>query len=105
MVRQVDFPMEKIKAILKQYPTMRLVKRVRPTMNLTTYVGNVEIQNIKDPLNGMTNFPVVPYFSYWLEGNHWGVITQLKDPQREVNKRISQALHHLNQTANSGYTA
>ncbi len=105
VVKQVDFPKAKIDAILRQYPTMRIVKRVRPVLNLTTYVGNVEIQNIRDPLNGVTQFPIIPFFSYWVENHHWGVITQLKDPQREINKRISQALHHLNQTANSGYTA
>ena len=105
VVRQVDFPREKIKAILAQYPTMRLVRRVRPVLNLTTYVGNVEIQHIEDPLSGVQQFPIVPFFSYWLENNHWGVLTQLKDPQREVNKRVSQMLHHLNQSANSGWIA
>lgn len=103
VVRQVDFPAAKIKAILAQYPTMRMVKRVRPTLNLTTYVGNVEIQNIEDPLSGVTQFPIVPYYSYYVEGNHWGLITQNKDPQREINKRISQVLHHLNQSSNSGW--
>ncbi len=32
-----------------------------------------------------------------------GVVQNLTGPQEEVNKRRSQALHNLNQTANSGY--
>ncbi len=32
-----------------------------------------------------------------------GITQNLMGPQQEVNKRRSQALHNLNQTANSGF--
>lgn len=32
-----------------------------------------------------------------------GIVNSLKDPQREINKRRSQELHHLNTSTNSGW--
>lgn len=104
-VRQVDLSEAKIKELLKVHKTLRYIKRAKPVLNLTTMVGDVELEHIEDPLNGVTRFPMVPFFCYWIEKNHFGLITQIKDPQREINKRVSQALHHLNQSANSGWIA
>src|SRR3990167_2744879 len=72
-------------------------------MHFSSIVGNTELAHTVDPYKGMTRFPITPFFAYWLEGETFGLITQAKDPQREVNKRKSQALHHLNTCANSGW--
>lgn len=105
IVKPVDWPDAKIKALMKMNSQLRYIKRVKPVMHLTTSVGDVELQYTKDPMNGVTRYPLIPFFAYWLENQHFGVITQLKDPQREINKRRSQVLHHLNQSANSGWIA
>jgi hypothetical protein len=49
------------------------------------------------------HFPYVPYKAFWVEGESHGIVRPLKDPQREKNKRRSQALHILNTSAKSGW--
>ncbi len=102
-VRRVDMPEAKIKKLIEQNQSLRFMKRVRPVLNLTTYVGNVELEHQEDPLNGIIQLPIIPFYAYKVEHENFGIITQLKDAQREINKRLSQALHHLNQSANSGW--
>lgn len=54
--------------------------------------------------------PVFSFYCHWLnaklEKRHLsvqGIVHSLKDPQREINKRKSQSLHHLNSSVNSGF--
>lgn len=94
-----------IKKITDSNPLFRQIKRTKPEMHMSQYVGKTELYHAKAPLGGMKNFPIVGFFPYFMRKTSQGVITQLKDPQKEHNKRMSQALHHLNQSANSGYTA
>lgn len=96
---------ENIQRITANNPALQNVERVKPVMHLSQYVGRAELYHTVNPMGGMTNFPVVGFFPYFIDGKCQGLVTQLKDAQREHNKRISQALHHLNSTANSGYTA
>ena len=72
---------------------------------MSRYVGNIELEKFDSVLGGMRNLPIVPFFPYFVRYQHYGMVTGLKDAQREHNKRMSQALHHLNSSANSGYTA
>jgi len=48
-------------------------------------------------------FPYIPYRAYWVDGENYGAVRQLKDPQREKNKRRSQMLHILNTAVKSGW--
>lgn len=54
-------------------------------------------------------FSIVPCFAYrdvsGRTANHFGVVRLIKDPQREVNKRWSQALNMLNQQVQPGLFA
>jgi hypothetical protein len=58
------------------------------------------------PFNG---FSIVPMFAYRdvskRTNNHFGLVRLMKDPQREVNKRWSQALNMLNQQVQPGVYA
>jgi hypothetical protein len=65
--------------------------------------GNIVLEDIRDPYSGMTAFPYFRFCPYWVDGYVMGVVQNLQGPQQEVNKRRSQALHNLNQTANSGF--
>lgn len=102
---RTELSAEKINAILQRSPSLRKIKRVIPKMHLTTYVGNVILQDIIpfEDKGGLKRFPLIPFYAYWLEGNYFSMVTQLKDPQQEINKRYSQLLHHLNMSANSGW--
>jgi hypothetical protein len=48
-------------------------------------------------------FTIVPFFPMFRWGRALGVVTNLKGPQRVVNKMASQELHILNTTANGGW--
>ncbi len=72
-------------------------------LNLTTTIGDMVLEDLEDPLNGINRFPLTRFAPYWADGRCFGVVENLKDPQREFNKRRSQILHLINQTANSGY--
>jgi len=54
-------------------------------------------------------FSIVPVFAYRdvsrRTANHFGIVRMIKDPQREVNKRWSQALNLLNQQVQPGVYA
>ena len=82
---------------------LQIVEAVLPTLHLLTMVGDLPLKYEEDPLNGMTDFPYIRFSPYWLHGDAFGVIDNLKDPQREHNKMRSQALHMLNQSGNTGW--
>jgi len=97
----------KINKILKLSAQANLRAEIRyvtvPVLRLTTVVGKVILQDIKDPFNGVNRFPLVRFCPDWIDGYVKGETDDLIDPQKEVNKRRSQALHHLNTSANSGW--
>lgn len=70
----------------------------------TTFIGEHVLEEKESPYeHGM--FPYVPFIAYYLgEGDiPAGVVRDIKDPQKEVNKRRSQSLHILGTQANSGW--
>jgi hypothetical protein len=76
---------------------------VVPVLNKTVTAGNLVLEDIIDPYHGVTSFPYYRFCPYWVDGYVMGVVQNLTGPQQELNKRRSQALHNLNQTANSGF--
>ena len=49
------------------------------------------------------DFTVVPYFCYFRRGRPFGLVENLLSPQDTLNKIVSQELHVVNTTANSGW--
>lgn len=84
-------------------PRLRIIERAGWMLYKTYFVGEMELQHIKDPWNGIMDFPLIPFYPYWADGYPMGVVDNLKDQQRELNKRASQELHILNTTANAGH--
>lgn len=68
------------------------------------FFDNVLLENIDSPYKHH-EFPFVPFCVYnFGEGDlPAGVVRDLKDPQRELNKRRSQEMHILNTTAYNGW--
>lgn len=81
------------------------LERTVPVLNITTYLGNLELQHKSDPFNGVTMFPMVRFCPDWVNGVAKSEVDDLVDPQKEYNKRYSQILHHLNMSVNSGLIA
>ena len=83
----------------------RIVERVIPVLNVAWICGNMLLMHQEDPFDGVSLYPYIRFCPYWVDGHVMGVIDNIVDPQRELNKRRSQALHHLNMSANSGWVA
>lgn len=100
---QNDLTEDKAQNLVNTFPHLRVVDTVMPVLNLTTMVGKVILQDIKDPFNGISAFPLIRFCSDWIDGYIKGEVDDLIDPQKELNKRRSQALHLINTEAHSGY--
>jgi len=95
--------------IIAAYPDMRstwrIIERPAEVLHMAAMVGDMLLEHTVDPLRGITMFPFFRFCPYWSDGYAFGVVDNLKGAQTELNKRRSQALHSLNQTANSGWKA
>lgn len=75
----------------------QLVEKHVRLSRVCTYIGNTLLEDKEsDFQNDM--FPYIPFFGFRERktGDHYGLIKQAIDPQRELNKRRSKALHLLN---------
>ncbi len=82
----------------------RIVPNItRPILHYARFVGNVILQDLEKPLGELDRIPIVPFYCYFSDEEKQGIITDLKDPQREINKRGSQFLHIIGTVANSGW--
>lgn len=58
---------------------------------------------LHDAVSPYRHFTPVPYFPYFRHGQTLGVVEHLISPQDLLNKALSQELHIINTTANSGW--
>lgn len=75
-------------------------------VRLAVIMGDIKLEEMDSPYqHGF--FPFVPFTLYhYGEGDvPCGVVRDVKDPQREINKKRSQILHILNTQGNSGLIA
>ena len=85
-------------------PIFVVRENVVPVLNCTTTLGSkLELEHVEKPFGEMVKFPVIRFIPYFIKGNFLGVVDNLIDPQKEKNKRRSQAINLLNQSVNSGY--
>lgn len=99
-----DWPREKINNIL-QWAAMRGVpidarETIKRVPRWTVTAGDRVLHDEWSPYD---DFTIVPYFPYFRRGKTRGMIEDLLDPQREINKRSSAMLHIIMATANSGW--
>jgi len=95
--------LEQARAITDQNPALETIVRVVPVLHRADYIGETEFFYEEDPLGGIMEYPLFRFSPYWVDGKPLGEIDNLKDCQKELNKRRSQLLHHLNSSANSGW--
>ena len=72
---------------------IQIVHRVISTRDYVLYEGDSEL-----PF-----FSIVPYFPYFRRGKTRGLVDNGVSPQQAYNKLISQYIHVINSTANSGW--
>jgi len=82
----------------------QIVEKPSKMLRMATFFQDkMVLEDVKDPFNGVMSFPFSRYVPYWMDGRMFGIIDNLKDIQQDYNKRRSQILHIINQTANSGW--
>lgn len=75
-------------------------------IKLMSFFDNVVLEDKESPYQH-GEFPFVPFVCYYMGDDDMpaGIVRDLKDPQREINKRRSQELHILNTQSNGGWIA
>lgn len=84
-------------------PMWAVRENVIPVLNCTTTIGDIELEHVERPFGEMSKFPIIRFVPYFIKGNFIAVIDNLIDPQKEKNKRRSNALNLLNSSVNSGF--
>ena len=79
---------------------VKVVNRVINRHRWTSLVGDIMIWDDWSPYDWFT---IVPFFPYFRRGKTRGMIDDLKDPSREVNKKRSLRVEILGRTANGGW--
>lgn len=91
---------ERVSEYLQQNPDVVVLKRVGKRIRWTVVAGNTLLHDGWSPYE---HFTVVPYFPHFRNGRSVGVVEQLISAQELLNKTMSQELHVVNTTANSGW--
>jgi hypothetical protein len=65
--------------------------------------GRVLLSDENPATLGVDDFHVVPVYGKKRKNNFWGKVKSAKDPQRELNKRVSQAMDAGNKSMGSGW--
>lgn len=101
-------------AIAKRKETQRVFPRRVPEFRIAWKVGDTILDDQLSPFFPQwRNFGIIPFLSHYCPTAKQalkredlacqGIVRNLKDPQREKNKRRSSTLHILNTTANAGW--
>lgn len=77
-------------------PATRNQRRVR-------WVVSTYCATLFDKISPYEHFTVVPYFAYFRRGLTGGMVDNAIGPQEALNKAVSQFVHIINTTANSGW--
>jgi len=93
---------------MAQFADMQAQGSLRFTRRKVTTIRIATVMNwllMRDDLSPFPHsyFPITPYVGLQFNNEPWGIVQYLKDPQRLANKGVSQALNHLNRSANSGW--
>jgi hypothetical protein len=90
---------ERVQMVAQRFGWLIIKRRVEQ-IRWTTSVNDVLLHDDWSPYQ---HFTPVPYFPYFRHGTTVGVVENLISPQDLLNKSMSQELHIVGQTANSGW--
>lgn len=77
-----------------------IMERVEKKVRWTVTAADVILHDDWSPYR---SFTVIPYFGYFRRGKTRGLVNDLLDPQREINKRRSAQIHIVGSTASAGW--
>lgn len=76
-------------------------RRMRRRVKWIVSTFTATLHNTYSPYD---HFTVVPYFAYFRRGRTGGMVDDAIGPQEVLNKAVSQVVHIVNTSANSGWT-
>lgn len=91
------------KAVEKGSGRFSFEEIVRPVMHHTIRVGDVFLEDIVDELNGVTMFPLVPFYAYFANGYKSGMAEDMIGLQEAINWGHSMVCNLLKKLANTGW--
>jgi len=83
-------------------PTLKLLTKRVAEIHYARVCSGVLLESGLTPHED-SFYSLVPFFAYRGRKKDYGIVKNLKDPQREANKRRSQLLHIINTSANAGW--
>lgn len=93
-----------IRQVREDPERFRIIERTACTLHKTVQAGQLIFEDTEDPLGvRITRYPFARFAPYWMGGYWMAVVDNAKDPQRFLNKMISQWLHIINATARTGF--
>ena len=75
-------------------------KRMRRRVKWTVTTLTATLFDLYSPYD---HFTIVPYFAYFRRGKTGGMVDDAMGPQEALNKAVSQSIHIVNTSANSGW--
>src|SRR5688572_26138220 len=80
----------------------QFIERMMTSVRVATVMHWLIVQDKPSPFYH-NMLPLVPYIGIQFMGEPFGLVEYLKDPNRVINKSISNTLNHHNRSANSGW--
>lgn len=74
-----------------------------PILNKTVMIGDVLLEHIEDPFNGMNLYPIVRFAPYFDHGYEFSPVDNLIGPQKLINFTFSSLVNILKNLANTGW--
>ncbi len=74
-----------------------------PVLNKTVMYGDILVEHIENPFDGMNLYPIVRFAPYFDHGYEYPPVENLKGPQKLINYTFSSLVNILKNLANSGW--
>ncbi len=103
-------PKDALKYMLQKYPQLTVVQQPKRFIETHIILNNVYMKTEVNQF-GLNEYPFVPFFGVFEpENEFWGLKLQslvrcMVDPQKEVNRRLSQMTDMVESQINSGWIA
>lgn len=89
--------------LVETIPGFAVIPRSEQKMRISKIAGGILLSDENPADLPVDDFYMVPIYAYKRGHKFYGVVENAKDPQREVNKRRSQAIDIVNRTSADGW--
>jgi hypothetical protein len=90
----------RIAYVLENYGPLAVVRK---KIDQIRWTASTDILTLHDEISPYRHFTPIPFFPFFMHGMTIGIVENLISPQELLNKSVSQELHVINTTANSGW--